>query len=124
MALVGQPHLRVSRRIETAGQHPLQIVSPSGTRINVSVTGSSSAEAALPAGSKLIEVRSTEPVWIRFGNTGMGAAAADVDSILFPAGEKAMPVPLDGNGVAYDYVRILRAGTDDCTVQIESIPTA
>ena len=114
---------RISREVLFPSKRPLQVVYGSGTRVNATAGAASTSEAALPSSSRVIEVRATDAVWIRFGNTGMGAAAADENSILFPAGEKVMPVPLDANGNPYDYFRVLRVGSTDVPVQIERVLT-
>lgn len=93
----------------------------SGSRVNATASAGGTAETALPTGSRLIELRATDAIAIRFGNTGMGAAAVDADSILFPAGEKVMLVPLDAGGAPYDYFRVIRVGSADVPVQIERI---
>lgn len=104
----------------------MQVVYGSGARVVATAASTSSAEAALPTGARVIEVRSTGAVWLRFGNTGMDAAAADANSILFPAGEKPMPVPLDSAGVPFDFFRVLRAASEsvDGAVQIEAVAVA
>ena len=98
-----------------------QLVPLSGSRLTLTAAVASTAEAALPANSVLITVRATEAAWIRFGNTGMGAAAAGDASILFPAGVEVMPVPVDSEGVPYDFVRVIRAAADDALMQIEKV---
>jgi hypothetical protein len=117
---------KISRSVRFPGGEPAQIVYGSGDRVVATASTASTAEAALPTGARLIELRAAGAIWIRFGNTGMGAAAADADSILFPAGEKPMPVPLDASGNPYDFFRVLRVSTEtaDVAVQIERINVA
>jgi len=67
---------------------PVPIVYYSNTRVNATAASTSSAEAALPTGFRVIEIRATDFIWLRFGNTGMGSAAADSNSVLFAGGEK------------------------------------
>lgn len=112
---------RISRSVQFPGGETCQIVYGSGSRVNATADAAGTAEAALPAGAKLIELRATDSIAIRFGNTGMGAAAIDANSILFPAGEKVMPVPLDASGNPYDFFRVIRTGSADVYVQIEKI---
>lgn len=91
-------------------------------RVNVAATSASSTETAVPSGAKVVEIRATEPVYIRWGDTGMSAAAADANAQLFPAGEKAQQVPLNmAVGTPYTYFRVIRAGSADATVQMERI---
>lgn len=118
---VGQSKL--TKVIHYPNGAPVPVVYGSGTRVNNTAAAASAAEAALPTGAAVIEVRATDAIWLRFGNTGMAAASAASTSILFVGGEKVMPVPLDGNGNPYDYFRTLRVGAADVAVQIESIAT-
>lgn len=105
------------------GSYPVGIINQTGLRVVATATAASTAEAALPVDSVFIELRATAAIWIRFGDTGMGAAAAnDVNSILFPPGEKAMPVPLNPTTrVPYTYFRCIRDGAADVPVQIERL---
>lgn len=116
---VGQSKL--TKVIHYPNGSPVPVVYGSGTRVNNTAAAASAAEAALPTGAAVIEVRATDAIWLRFGNTGMAAASAASTSILFVGGEKVMPVPLDGSGNPYDYFRTLRVGSTDVAVQIESI---
>jgi len=97
----------------------------SGARLTLTATDVSTVEAALPVRSALIIVRATENIWLRFGNTGMDAAAADDDSILFLSGCEAVEVPFsDASGInAHTHVRVIRAGENNSLVQIERVAT-
>lgn len=99
----------------------LPLVLGAQSRVNATAGAATTAEAALPAGAVVIEVRASDAIWIRFGNTGMGAAAADANSILFPAGEKCFPVPLHTDDTPFTFFRVLRVGAADVAVQIERI---
>jgi len=112
---------RLSRSVQFPNKESVQTVFGSGSRVNATAASTSTSEAALPTGSKVVEVRATDAIWLRFGNTGMGAAAADANSILFIAGEKVMPVPLHTDGSPFTYFRVLRVGDTDVPVQIERI---
>ena len=114
---------RVSKSLRYPGKESVQTLVGSGSRVNATGTAASTAEAALPTGARVIEMRAVGNVWIRFGNTGLGAAAADADSILFPAGERPFVVPVDASQVPYTHFRVMRhAGeTDDVSVQIERV---
>ncbi len=96
-----------------------------GTRVNASVSSTSTSATALPSGARIVEVRSTEAVWIRFGTSGVGAAAADANSILFPAGVSIMAVPFSDTSDTFStHFRALRVGSNDAIVQIESLEIA
>lgn len=105
----------------SANNDLVQIVTPSGSRVNLTAPVASSAEAALPAKSGVLRIGATEACWIRFGNTGMGAAAADANSMYFPSGVEYLGIPLDSSGVPYDYVRAIRAGANDSVLQFERV---
>lgn len=113
--------VKLSRSLQANNGDAIPVVWGSGSRVNATATAASTAEAALPTGATLIELRATDAVAIRFGNTGMGAAAVDANSILFPAGEKVLPVPLDSSGIPFDYFRVIRVGAEDVPVQIELV---
>lgn len=100
---------------------PVQLLTPSGSRVNVTAGAASSSEAALPAGSVALRIGATEACFIRFGNTGMGAAALDTTSMYFPAGVEYLAVPLDAAGAPYDYVRAIRVTSSDSVVQFERV---
>jgi hypothetical protein len=100
------------------GGTPLQIVVGTGTRVVATAGAASTAEAAVPAGGNVLVIRAVAPVWIRFGATGMAAAAADANSILFVTGEA--PYVLK-TGEAF--FRVLRVGSADVAVQLESAGT-
>ena len=114
---------RLARGVQSMSGDALPVVHGSGTRVNATAAAVSTAEALLPEGARVIEVRATDAVWLRFGNIGMAAAAAATHSLLFIGGEKVMPVPLDGAGAPYDYFRVIRVGAADVAVQIELIST-
>lgn len=100
------------------GGIPVQILPGTGTRVNATASGSSTSEAAVPAGGNILLIRATDSIWIRFGATGMGAAAADANSILFISGEA--PYVLKNTEA---FFRVLRVGSADVAVQLESVAT-
>ncbi len=102
----------------------VQVPFMTGTRVTATATSTSTTEAALPSGARIIEIRSTEAIWIRLGATGVGAAAADTNSILFPAGVSIMPVPFSSGDTFSTHFRVLRVGSNDAIVQIESLDLA
>lgn len=100
------------------GGGPVPIVIGSTTRVNATAGAASTSEAAVPTGGRIMIVRAVDNIWIRFGATGMGAAAADANSILFTAGEGYyMLQPTDA------FFRVLRVGASDVLVQLESAST-
>lgn len=96
----------------------VQMLPLSGVRVNATANAAGTAEAALPAGcaGNVVVVRATDAIAIRFGATGMGAAAIDADSILFPAGEAPVPVPSTAT-----HFRCIRVGSADVAVQLETV---
>ena len=103
---------------------PAQMLVGTGERLTLVAGDVSTAEAALPAGSKLLILRALGPIMYRFGMTGMDAAAVGDDSILFPPGEAAVDVPKIGTVYA-THVRVIRAdiATEDYNVQFEKVAT-
>ena len=99
----------------------VQMLPLSGSRVNATAATASTAEAALPSGARLLMIRATGPIAIRFGQTGMGAAAVDANSILFPAGEAPIQVPLHTDGTPHGYFRVIRASGSDAFVQVEMV---
>lgn len=112
---------RLSRAIQFNNGNAVQTVYGSQTRVNVTAGAASSSETAVPGGASAVEIRATGDIWLRFGNTGLGDAAADANSILFPGGEKFIVVPLDANGAAYDFFKVMRVGSSDVPVQMEAV---
>lgn len=100
----------------------VQMLPLSGVRVNATAAVASTAEAALPSGARLVVVRATGPIAIRFGDTGMGAAAIDADSVLFPSGEAPVRVPFGAtDNTAATHFRVIRASGSDAYVQIEGV---
>ena len=109
---------RLANSIAFPGGIPLQVTCCTGTRVVATAGGTSTSEAAVPSGGNVLMIRAASAIWIRFGATGVGAAAADANSILFPSGEAPY---LLKNGEAF--FRVLRVGSDDVAVQLESVGT-
>ncbi len=109
---------RLANPIAFNGGDHLQLTNGTGTRVNATAGASSTAEAAVPAGGNVLIIRAVAAIWIRFGATGVGAASAANTSILFVAGESPY---LLKPGEAF--FRVLRVGTDDVAVQLESVGT-
>lgn len=109
---------RPARFAAYPGGAPIQILSGTTTRVNATATAASTAEAAIPAGGNILLIRATDAVAIRFGATGMAAAAVDATSILFCPGEA--PYILN-NGETH--FRVIRVGAADVPVQLESVGT-
>jgi len=108
--------VKLSRQISFPDGSPVPVVMGTGTRVNATAASSSTSEAAIPAGGLVMFVRSTDFFWLRFGTTGMGAAAADANSILVPGGEGIVHAP-DGT----THFRVLRTGSADVGVQLETV---
>lgn len=117
MAELIQPQ-RLANSISFPGGTPLQVTCGTGTRVNATAGATSTAEAAVPTGGNVLMIRATAAIAIRFGPTGMGAAALDANSILFVAGEAPY---LLKTGEAY--FRVIRVGSADVPVQLESVGT-
>jgi len=70
-----------------------------GAIVHASLSTTSTVATALPTGAIVIQVALTgDDAYVIFGDSGVGAAAADATSRLIVAGEKLMPVPLMANG--------------------------
>lgn len=108
---------RPASLVQFPGGDAAQFFVPTGTRVNATAAAASTAEAAVPAGGNILLIRATDAIAIRFGTTGMGAAAIDADSILFIGGEA--PFVLSGQ----THFRVIRVGAADVPVQLESVGT-
>lgn len=107
------------------GGDAAQMFPGTGLRVNATAAVASTAEAAVPAGAKLIMLRASGPIAIRFGLTGVGAAAVDANSILIgAAGEFPVDIPLHTDGTPFTFFRVIRAGLADAFVQLESVSLA
>jgi hypothetical protein len=109
---------QVAKSVTFTGGERVQTLQGTGTRVNATAGAASTAEAAVPVGGNVIIIRATDAIAIRFGATGMGAAAVDADSILFVGGE-APYVLVSGQG----FFRVIRVGATDVAVQLESVAT-
>lgn len=89
-----------------------------GTRVNATATTASTAEAAVPTAGALTLVRVAAPgVSIRFGATGMGAAANDANSIMLPAAGDYL-IQLAATDTHFRCIRTLAA---DVGIQLEAL---
>lgn len=111
----------VTRALKLPTGETVQVLAGTGQRVNATATSSSTTEAALPTGARVISLTALDAIAIRFGNTGMGAAAVDADSILFAAGEKPIFIPLNADGTPVTHFRCIRIGSSDVPVQIEKL---
>jgi len=109
---------RLANFVSFPGGDVLQLCNGTGTRVVATAGASTTAQAAIPTGGNVLMIRAVAAIWIRFGPTGVGAAAADANSILFVAGESPY---LLKPGEAF--FRVLRVGADDVVVQLESVGT-
>lgn len=123
MATPAKTQIATATAVSDAAGQPIPIYSADGNRVNISApaTGSSSAEATLPSGKRLVEIRVTDATWIRFGKTGMSAAAADANSVLWTAGSGPYVVPAASDGETCTHVRCMAFGASATTVQIEGV---
>src|SRR6187431_3216640 len=117
MADLTQPQ-RLATPIAFPGGDQLQLTNGTGTRVVATAGAASTAAAAIPGGGNVLMIRAVAAIWIRFGASGVGAAAADANSILFVAGES--PYLLKPGETHF---RVLRVGADDVQVQLESVAT-
>ena len=115
---------QVSDPVRFHARLPAQMVVGDGTRLTAVATAASTAALALPTDAKLLIVRATGPIAYRFGASGVGAAAVDDNSVLFPPGEAAVAVPVLSGALA-THVRVIRADAeaDDYNVQFERVKT-
>lgn len=104
-------YTNTSLPLDRNGQ-PIQILRPSGTRVNLTASSSSSS-TTIPSGAQVVLIRATDHIWYNFGTSGVTASAANT-SVLFPAGEAAVVVPTGTTHVA-----VLRIGAADVPVQLE-----
>ena len=109
---------RLSNAVAFFGGDKAQFLQGTGTRVNATATAASTSAAAIPSGGSVLLIRATEAVAIRFGASGVGAAAVDANSILFCPGE-APYVVTPGE----THFRVIRVGTADVPVQLESVGT-
>jgi hypothetical protein len=121
---MASPKIKAGYAVASPVPHPLQIPVYTGVRTQHAGAAASSLAVEIPTGAKIIEIRATEAVWIRFGTSGVGAAAADENSMLFPAGVSVMATPFSSAEIASTHVRVIRAGSSDSVVQIEEIASA
>jgi uncharacterized membrane protein YtjA (UPF0391 family) len=117
--------LKLGRFVQYPNGNAAQVPFLTGTRTNHTTSGAASTAAQpIPAGAKIVEVRATDAAWIIFGTSGVGAAAADTTSILFPAGVSVLVVPFSSDETSSTHIRIMRVGANDVTVQLESLEMA
>lgn len=109
---------RLATLAQFVGGAPAQFLVGTGTRVNATAGAASTNEAAIPSGGNILLIRATDAIAIRFGPTGVGAAAVDANSILFCPGE-APYVLKTGDA----YFRVIRVGSADVAVQLESVGT-
>jgi hypothetical protein len=110
--------LRIAAAAAFVSDKSAPLVKYTGRRVNQTVGSSSSAATALPAGAKIVELRLTDAIYLRFGDTSVGVAAADVNSDLVVGGEKLVVVP-DGA----THFRAIRVGSADVALQIAEVET-
>lgn len=101
---------------QDANGYPIQVLSGSLSRVNLTA-GASSSQAAVPTGTdRLLFVRATDWIWLNFGTSSGVTATAAATSLLFAPGEGVVNVPVGTTNIA-----VLRAGSADVIVQLESL---
>lgn len=113
--------VKIGSEVRYPSGSPAPTVFLSTDRATIAAADTSSSETALPSGARFIVLRASVCAWIRWGATGLGAAAADDDSQLFPPGEAFIPVPFV-DGVLATHFRVLREGDTSGYVQVEAVP--
>jgi len=109
---------RLSNAVSFFGGDKAQFLQGTGTRVNATAAAASTAAAAIPSGGNVLLIRATDAVAIRFGASTVGAAAVDANSILFCPGEAPYVVKSGET-----HFRVIRVGTADVPVQLESVGT-
>jgi hypothetical protein len=108
-------NLKLNTVVKAANGDALPILQPTGTRLNQTAAVASTAATALPAHGGVLRITATDYVWVRFGASGVGAAAADANSMLFaPGTEYMLVIPTDAT-----HVRVLRFGSADAVITFE-----
>ncbi|HVJ22329.1 MAG TPA: hypothetical protein VM756_00170 [Burkholderiales bacterium] len=99
------------------GAAPVSLIG-TGTRVNATAATASTAEAAVPAAAagNYCRVLTQGPIAIRFGATGVGAAAADNTSTFLPAGEHIFKLAATDT-----HFRVIRSIATDALLQLESL---
>ncbi len=115
-----------AHRLIAAANFPSELAAPvvqyEGTPVNATVGANSTLGTQLPPGAKVVELRMTDSIYIRFGHSDVGAAAADTNSELVLAGEKILVLPLVGDAIA-TFFRAIRVGSADVALQIKKVAT-
>lgn len=111
--------IKLARRV-TSGGAPIPLVAGNGARTAPALaTSPSAAEVVLPSHGGVVIIRALDNIYIKFGLTGLTAAAADANSTLFLAGETPYVLP---TGLETHF-RALRVGGSDVLFQIEGVAT-
>ena len=110
--------LKSAHNFPFANSVPLQVARPTGNRVH-GTTGAASARVTLPTGATIVRVTAEALCYVKFGGVSVDAAA-DVTSMLFPAGVEVIPVPVDGGDVAYTHMAFIQH-TDAGIVQVEEV---
>lgn len=115
------PIMYVKSAVRSLVGSALPIYEGTGTRVNATATATATAAASIPGtGTKIVEIRATDAVWIKFG-TGSVAADTTSASILWTPGSAPLVVPLDGSSDPYTHFSCMRVGAADVPVQLEQI---
>ena len=123
MTTPASSNVATKQQVHDGGGNPLPVYSLTGVRVNATATASSTTQAALPSGARIVEIRATDAFFIRFGVTGMSAAAEDANSLLWTPGSGPVWVPKHTDGTLCTHFRCIRlsSASTNVPVQIEGI---
>jgi hypothetical protein len=109
--------LRVAPAIDFKSERAAPVVRYTGVRTTPLTVGATSSVATeIPPGARVLELRLTDSVYIRFGHSDLAAAAADSNNDLVVGGEKIVIVP-EGT----THFRAIRVGSNDVSLQIAEV---
>lgn len=114
-------NLKLNAVVKTANGGALPLLAPTGVRLNQTAAVASTSATAIPAHGGVLRIVATDYVWVRFGASGVGAAAADADSMLFSPGTEYLIVPFSSGTTYATHVRVLRAGAADSVITFEGV---
>lgn len=87
--------------------------------LTAAVASSAAIATGVAAGSSVFLISTQGPISIRFGTSGVAAAAVDATSIMLPTAGVYLVEP----GLTATHFRHIRAGAADAIFQISPVPT-
>ena len=88
---------------------PIQVLRVAGST-NLAYSVAANNNNALPSGTEVVMVSTIEPIWVKFGASGVTISAGESGAILIPGGGVSLALnPTD------THVALIRAGTVDGT---------